>query len=90
MKQAQELGYAEADASNDIEGIDAAYKLAILATAAFHTKIHPQDIYYEGIARLSEHDFRYAKELGYEIKLLAIAKEVEWLCRGASSSCLYP
>lgn len=77
LKQAQELGYAEADASNDIEGIDAAYKLAILATSAFHTKILPQDIYYEGIARLSEPDFRYAKELGYEIKLLAIAKEVE-------------
>lgn len=75
LKQAQELGYAEPDADNDIEGIDAAYKLAILATAAFHTKIRPQDVYYEGISRLSENDFRYAKELGYEIKLLAIAKE---------------
>ena len=74
LKQAQELGYAEADAANDIEGIDAAYKLAILATAAFHTTIYPQDVYYEGISRLSEYDFRYAKELGYEIKLLAIAK----------------
>ena len=77
LKQAQELGYAEADPRNDIEGIDAAYKLAILATSAFHTEIHPQDIYFEGIARLSEQDFRYAKELGYEIKLLAIAKEIE-------------
>ena len=75
LKQAQELGYAEADATNDIEGIDAAYKIAILASVAFHTTIYPQDVYYEGIARLSEHDFRYAKELGYEIKLLAIAKE---------------
>ncbi len=75
LRQAQELGYAEADATNDIEGIDAAYKLAILAATAFHTTIHPRDIYYEGIARLTEHDFRYAKELGYEIKLLAIAKE---------------
>lgn len=76
LKQAQELGYAEADAGNDIEGVDAAYKLAILATTAFHSKIHPQDVYYEGISRLSEQDFRYAKELGYEIKLLAIAKEL--------------
>lgn len=77
LKQAQELGYAEADPGNDIEGIDAAYKLAILATSAFHAEIKPQDIYYEGITRLSENDFRYAKELGYEIKLLAIAKEIE-------------
>ncbi|MFC1925257.1 homoserine dehydrogenase [Chloroflexota bacterium] len=77
LKKAQELGYAEADSGNDIEGIDAAYKLAILATSAFHTKIHPKDIYCEGIARLSEYDFHYAKELGYEIKLLAIAKEID-------------
>jgi len=75
LRQAQELGYAEADAANDIEGIDAAYKLAILATAAFHATIHPEDIYCQGISRLSERDFRYAKELGYEIKLLAIAKK---------------
>jgi len=75
LKQAQELGYAEADATNDIEGIDAAYKLAILATVAFHTVVCPEDVYFQGIARLSEHDFRYAKELGYEIKLLAIAKK---------------
>jgi len=74
LKQAQDLGYAEADATNDIEGIDAAYKLAILATAAFHTTIKPRDVYYEGITRLTEHDFRYAKELGYEIKLLAVAR----------------
>lgn len=75
LKQAQELGYAEADPTNDIEGIDAVYKLAILATLAFHTEVHPDDIYREGISRLSSRDFRYAKELGYEIKLLAIAKE---------------
>jgi homoserine dehydrogenase len=75
LKQAQELGYAEASPSDDIEGLDAAYKLAILATLAFHTIVHPEDVYYEGIAHLSEHDFRYARELGYAIKLLAIAKE---------------
>jgi len=75
LKQAQELGYAEADPTNDIEGIDAAYKLTILATLAFHAEIHPDDVYREGISRLSSRDFRYARELGYEIKLLAIAKE---------------
>jgi len=75
LKQAQKLGYAEADPTNDIEGIDAAYKLAILATLAFHTEVHPDDVYHEGISRLSSRDFRYARELGYAIKLLAIAKE---------------
>jgi len=75
LKQAQKLGYAEPDPTNDIEGIDAAYKLAILATLAFHAEVHPDDVYHEGISRLSSRDFRYAKELGYEIKLLAIAKE---------------
>jgi len=75
LTQAQELGYAEADPTYDIEGIDAAFKLAILATLAFHMEIHPEDIYREGISRLTSRDFRYAKELGYAIKLLAIAKE---------------
>ena len=75
LGQAQELGYAEADPANDIEGFDAAYKLAILATIAFRTEIHPEDIYREGISRLAACDFRYANELGYAIKLLAIAKE---------------
>lgn len=75
LKQAQELGYAEADPANDIDGVDSAYKLAILASLAFRTEIRPDDIYYEGISRLTARDFRYAKELGYAIKLLAIAKE---------------
>ncbi len=75
LRQAQQLGYAEANPSDDIEGRDAAYKLAILASLAFHTIVRPEDVYCEGIAFLDEHDFRYAKELGYAIKLLAIAKE---------------
>jgi homoserine dehydrogenase len=75
LQQAQKLGYAEPDPTNDIEGIDAAYKLTILATLAFHAKVLPEYIYHEGISRLAACDFRYAKELGYEIKLLAIAKE---------------
>jgi len=77
LKQAQELGYAEADPTNDIEGIDAAYKLTILATLAFNVVVRPDDVHHEGISRLSARDFRYAKELGYEIKLLAIAKEID-------------
>lgn len=74
LKQAQELGYAETNPANDIEGTDAAYKLAILSSLAFRTHIDPQDIYCEGISRLQARDFRYAKEFGYAIKLLAVAK----------------
>ncbi|MDD4984843.1 MAG: homoserine dehydrogenase [Dehalococcoidales bacterium] len=75
LARAQDLGYAEANPENDIEGIDAAYKLAILASLAFHTEVRPEDIYHEGISRLSSRDFQYARELGFAIKLLAIAKE---------------
>ena len=74
LKEAQEQGYAEADPTNDVEGIDAAYKLAILASLAFHTTVRAQEVYREGISRLQPQDFRYAQELGYAIKLLAIAK----------------
>lgn len=74
LKQAQELGYAEANPGNDVEGIDSKYKLAIMATLGFHTNVRPEDIYTEGITRLSPHDFIYAESLGYTIKLLAIGK----------------
>jgi len=77
LKQAQQLGYAEANPANDIEGIDASYKLAILASLAFHSNVAPEDIYHEGISRLKAKDFRYARELGYAIKLLAIAKQTD-------------
>lgn len=77
LKKAQELGYAEANPENDIEGIDSTYKLAILASLAFQTRVQPQDIYHEGISRLDNHDFRYARELGYAIKLLAIGKQYD-------------
>jgi len=73
LGQAQALGYAEADPTNDVEGIDAAYKLAILASLAFRTTVQPSDVAREGITRLTANDFRYARELGYVIKLLAIA-----------------
>ena len=75
LKLAQELGYAEANPENDIEGIDANYKLAILASLAFQSPVRPEDIYREGISRLTNRDFRYAQELGFSIKLLAIAKQ---------------
>ncbi|HEX74220.1 MAG TPA: homoserine dehydrogenase [Dehalococcoidia bacterium] len=75
LKRAQELGYAEANPVNDVEGIDAAYKLAILASLAFRSQVQPQDIYCEGISRLGSRDFQYAQELGFAIKLLAIAKQ---------------
>ena len=86
LKQAQELGYAEADPTNDIEGIDAAYKLTILATLAFNVEVRPEEVHHEGISRLSARDFRYARELGYEIKLLAIAKEKD----GAVEARVHP
>lgn len=77
LKQAQELGYAEANPANDIEGTDAAYKIAILGTIAFGTEIKIGDVYYEGITKLEANDFRYSRELGYAIKLLAIAKQTD-------------
>ncbi len=74
LGQAQQLGYAEPDPASDIEGHDAVYKLAILASLAFHTHVRPDDVYREGIDRLTARDFRYSRELGYAIKLLAIAR----------------
>ncbi|MBI2918778.1 MAG: homoserine dehydrogenase [Chloroflexi bacterium] len=74
LKQAQALGYAEPNPADDIEGTDATYKLAILASLAFRTQVYPEDIHREGISRLTPRDFRYARELGYTIKLLAIAR----------------
>ena len=73
LKEAQARGYAEADPTNDVEGMDAAYKLAILASLAFHTPVDIQNVYREGITKLQAQDFRYAQELGYAIKLLAVA-----------------
>ena len=75
LSAAQDLGYAEADPTNDVEGIDAAYKLAILSTLAFRARVTDADVYSEGITHLTAQDFRYASELGYAIKLLAIASK---------------
>ncbi|MBI5681567.1 MAG: homoserine dehydrogenase [Deltaproteobacteria bacterium] len=75
LKKAQEKGYAEADPTYDIEGIDTAHKLAILINLAYGTNIKLDDIYIEGITRVAPLDIKFAKEFGYRIKLLAIAKE---------------
>jgi homoserine dehydrogenase len=73
LAEAQGLGYAEADPTNDVEGIDAAYKLTVLATLAYGRRFRPEDVYRQGISALEPQDFRYAREFGYSIKSLAIA-----------------
>ncbi|MEE9277156.1 MAG: homoserine dehydrogenase [Dehalococcoidia bacterium] len=73
LREAQRRGYAEADPTNDVEGTDAAFKLAILASLAFHATVHPDDVYREGITRLTPRDFKYAADLGYVIRLVATA-----------------
>jgi homoserine dehydrogenase len=77
LREAQELGYAEPDPTNDVEAWDAAYKLAILASLAFGAPVLPDQIHREGITSLSRRDMLYAAELGYTVKLLAIARLVD-------------
>ncbi len=77
LKEAQRLGYAEADPAFDIEGNDTAHKLAILTTLAFGSQIAPDDIYLEGITNISIEDIRAAEDLGYRIKLLGVAQRTE-------------
>jgi len=76
LAKAQKLGFAEPDPSFDVQGLDAAQKLAILSSLAFNYKMK-DDIYTEGIAELSKFDLEYADKLGYGVKLLAIAKKVD-------------
>jgi homoserine dehydrogenase len=71
VAEAQAAGYAEADPTDDIGGFDAAYKLAILGSIAYEIKVRPHEIYREGIEGIEPVDFRYARELGYAIKLIA-------------------
>lgn len=77
LKEAQRLGYAEADPAFDIEGNDTAHKLAILTTLAFGTKIAADEIYLEGITNISIDDILAAADLGYRIKLLGVAQRTE-------------
>lgn len=75
LHEAQELGYAEADPTFDVEGIDAAHKLVILASLAFGMPLQFSSVYTEGITRLTPQDVEYAEELGYRIKHLGVAKQ---------------
>ena len=77
LKEAQALGYAEADPTFDIEGIDAAHKLTILSAIAFGIPMQFDRVYTEGISKLTRQDVKYAEELGYRIKLLGIARRAE-------------
>ncbi|MFZ6710385.1 MULTISPECIES: homoserine dehydrogenase [unclassified Undibacterium] len=77
LKQAQELGYAEADPTFDIEGVDAAHKATIMASIAYGIPMQFDKAHVEGITKLQASDIRYAEELGYRIKLLGISKRTE-------------
>ncbi|MFC6331564.1 homoserine dehydrogenase [Paenibacillus septentrionalis] len=74
LKEAQELGYAEADPTSDVEGLDAARKMAILARLGFHTNVDLNDVSVKGISSVTKEDIQYAKRLGYQLKLLGIAE----------------
>ncbi len=76
LAEAQMKGYAEADPTADVGGLDAARKIAILSSISFNTRIHLDDVYVEGITAITPEDIEYARELGYVIKLLAVAKAV--------------
>jgi homoserine dehydrogenase len=77
LKEAQALGYAEADPTYDIEGIDSGHKLALLASLAYGEQFSIRDVYTEGISWISTMDIEFARELGYKLKLLAITKETK-------------
>ncbi|MFZ4438527.1 MAG: homoserine dehydrogenase [Syntrophales bacterium] len=73
LKEAQNLGFAESNPVYDVEGVDAAHKLAILLSLCYGKKVHLEDLYREGISQIGEQDIAFARELGYRVKLLAIA-----------------
>ena len=84
LKDAQDAGYAEKDPTADVEGFDAMYKIAILSSIAYGSHIDLNQIYHEGITKISAADIRYAHQLGYEIKLLAIGARA-----GKALDCAY-
>ena len=77
LEEAKKLGYAEADPSADVEGFDAAYKLSILSSLAFHTKVPYTKVFREGITGISKEDIEAGKRLGYTLKLLAVGKHTD-------------
>lgn len=90
LEDAQRLGYAEVDPGFDIDGVDAAHKLAILASLAFGREVDFDAVHIEGIRRISQMDIRFAEELGYRIKLLGIASENENGVEQRVHPCLVP
>ena len=90
LADAQKLGYAEADPSFDVDGIDAAHKLAILAALAFGRPVAFDSVYVEGIRRVSALDIGFATELGYRIKLLGIARQTEQGIETRVHPCMVP
>jgi len=86
LKQAQQLGYAEADPTDDVTGKDAAAKMAILASIAFHSRVTLADVEHEGITSITAADILHAKAFGYVIKLLGVAKLID----GAVNVRVYP
>lgn len=90
LEDAQRLGYAEADPSFDIDGVDAAHKLAILASLAFEREVDFDAVHIEGIRRVSQLDIQFAEELGFRVKLLGIASEGENGIEQRVHPCLVP
>lgn len=90
LKEAQQLGYAEADPSFDVDGIDAAHKLAVLTSLAFNTQVNFRAVHVEGIRHVSAVDIAFAKEFGYRIKLLAIARRTSRGIEQRVHPCMVP
>jgi len=90
LKEAQDLGYAESDPTFDVGGFDAAHKLLILASIAYGIDAKPEDILIEGIDKVTQDDIAFAKEFGYAVKLLGIAKKVGNEVELRVHACLIP
>ena len=90
LAEAQAAGYAEADPSFDVDGVDAAHKLAVLTGAAFGSKVNFEGIHVEGIRRVTAMDIEFAEELGYRIKLLGLARETRYGIEQRVHPCMVP
>jgi len=90
LAEAQAAGYAEADPSFDVDGVDAAHKLAVLTSAAFGAKVNFPGVHVEGIRRLSAADIQFAEELGFRIKLLGLARETRYGIEQRVHPCMVP
>jgi homoserine dehydrogenase len=90
LKEAQDLGYAEADPAFDVDGVDAPHKLAILTSLAFGCEVNFKDVYIEGIRHVSPLDIEFADDLGYRIKLLGIARKTDQGIEQRVHPCMVP